>query len=338
LTRSPGAPSDRAAAHDAGGPRASSAFASWRHRFSLLLVAATLVLIFVGGLVTSTGSGLSVPDWPLSYGMVMPPMVGGVFYEHGHRMVASTVGFLTLVLAVWTARAERRTGVRRLAWAALAAVVAQGVLGGLTVIFLLPTPISVTHACLAQAFFCMTIALAYATSREWAEPAAAEDLHGLRAAAAAATAVVFMQLVLGAIMRHIGAGLAIPDFPRMYGRWVPPVEVLERAPIAVHLAHRAGALVVFALVLRLVWRAWRARERRLAGPANLALALVLVQFALGAATVLTGKAVLPTTGHVATGAAILGLCWLTTLRARRRLRASVASAAVTVPLGDPALL
>src|SRR5436305_2120230 len=106
-----------------------------RH-FTKFVAAATLFLIFAGAMVTSTGSGLSVPDWPLSYGMLMPPMVGGVFYEHSHRIVASLVGALTLALALWTARAEARPGVRRLAWAALAAVVAQGVLGGLTVIFL----------------------------------------------------------------------------------------------------------------------------------------------------------------------------------------------------------
>src|SRR5262245_42148223 len=139
---------------------------AWRHRFARLTVGATLMLVFAGGLVTSTGSGLSVPDWPLSYGMLMPPMVGGVRFEHSHRMVATSVGFLTLVLAIWTARREPRRGVRSLAWGALAAVVAQGVLGGLTVIFLLPTPISVSHACLAQTFFCIVIALAYATSRE----------------------------------------------------------------------------------------------------------------------------------------------------------------------------
>jgi hypothetical protein len=174
-----------------GGSPGVFPFAPWRHRLSLLLVASTLALIFVGGLVTSTGSGLSVPDWPLSYGMVMPPMVGGVFFEHGHRMVASGVGFLTLVLAVWTARAEGRASLRRLAWVALAAVIAQGVLGGLTVIYLLPTPISVTHACLAQAFFCITIALAYLTSREWlASTTAREDVAGVRGAAVAATAVV----------------------------------------------------------------------------------------------------------------------------------------------------
>jgi heme a synthase len=320
-----------------GGSPGVFPFAPWRHRLSVLLVASTLALIFVGGLVTSTGSGLSVPDWPLSYGMVMPPMVGGVFYEHGHRMVASGVGFLTLVLAVWTARVEVRANLRRLAWAALAAVIAQGVLGGLTVIFLLPTPISVTHACLAQAFFCITIALAYLTSREWlASTEARDDLAGVRSAAVAATAVVFGQLVLGAIMRHIGAGLAVPDFPRMNGRWIPTADLFEQAPVAVHLAHRAGALVVLAFVLRLALRASRDGDGRLARPAQLALGLVFVQIGLGALTVVTGKAVLPTTAHVATGAAILGLCWFTTLRTRRHLRVAAPAHAVAA-LGDPAV-
>jgi cytochrome c oxidase assembly protein subunit 15 len=302
------------------------------------LLGATLVLIFVGGLVTSTGSGLSVPDWPLSYGRLMPPMVGGIFYEHGHRMAASAVGFLTLVLAVWTARAEPRAGLRWLAWGALGAVIAQGVLGGLTVIFLLPTAVSVAHACLAQTFFCITIALAYASSREWiGAPPARDDARGVRAAGALATVVVFVQLLLGAVMRHIGAGLAVPDFPRMYGRWLPPLDVLQTAPVAVHLAHRAGALVVLLVVARLAWTAWRAGDARLVRPALLAAGLVLVQIGLGAATVLSGKAVLPTTAHVATGAAILGLCWFLTLRSRRLLRPAARAAAVSaVPLGDPA--
>ncbi|PYQ52478.1 MAG: hypothetical protein DMF78_11160, partial [Acidobacteria bacterium] len=248
----------------------------------MLLVGATLVLIFVGGLVTSTGSGLAVPDWPLSYGQLMPPMVGGIFYEHGHRMVASAVGFITLVLAVWTARVERRRGMRWLAWGALAAVVAQGILGGLTVKFLLPTPVSVAHACLAQTFFCLTIALAYAGSREWLESVpAGDDVRGVRSAATLATGVVFVQLLLGALMRHMmrnsGAELAVPDFPRMFGRWLPPLDAFESAPVAVHLAHRAGALVVLVVVARLSWRAGRAGDARLVRPALLAAALVVVQ-------------------------------------------------------------
>jgi cytochrome c oxidase assembly protein subunit 15 len=288
----------------------------WRHRSFVLLSLATLFLVFVGGLVTSTGSGLSVPDWPLSYGMVMPPMVGGIFYEHGHRMVAATVGFLTLVLAVWTHFAEERRRVRRLAWAALGLVVAQGVLGGLTVIFLLPTPVSVTHACIAQAFFCLTIALAYVTSREWTDSGARSDAAGVRSVAAVATAVVFVQLFLGALMRHTGAGLAIPDFPLALGRLVPP---LGDTGVAVHYAHRLGALAVVLAVLWLLARCRRSGDRALHANALLAVGLVVGQVALGAAAVLTEKAVVPTTAHVAGGAAVLGSCWLLLLRARRRL-------------------
>ena len=295
-----------------GAPR----FDPWRHRFAVTTVAATLVLIFVGGLVTSTGSGLSVPDWPLSYGMLMPPMVGGVFYEHGHRLVASLVGFLTLVLAVWTARAEARKGVRRLAWAALAAVVIQGGLGGLTVIYLLPTPVSVAHACLAQTFFCLVIALSYVTSREGRVAEPTPDVAGLREAAMTATAIVYVQLMIGAVMRHMGAGLAIPDFPLAFGGLFPPV---ASTPVLVHSAHRLGALVVVAAVTRLFLRARRAGDPRFARLAAALLGLVLVQVGLGAATVLTLKSVTPTTLHVATGAAILGGCWLAALRAFRLL-------------------
>jgi cytochrome c oxidase assembly protein subunit 15 len=285
-----------------------------RHRLAVVLSLSTLALIFVGGLVTSTGSGLSVPDWPLSYGMVMPPMVGGIFYEHGHRMVAATVGFLTLVLAIWTQWREPRRGLRRLAWTALVFVIAQGTLGGLTVLFLLPTPVSVAHACLAQCFFCVTIALAYGTSAEWARSDRVPDRAGVRLAALAATAVVFVQLVLGATMRHRGAGLAIPDFPLAFGRLLPPFDVPD---VALHFAHRVGALAVLAAVVVLATRAHRSGVGRLGRPAAFAVLLVLVQIALGAAAVLTGRSVLPTTTHVAVGAAVLGTCWLTTLRAWR---------------------
>jgi cytochrome c oxidase assembly protein subunit 15 len=308
------------------------AFHPWRHRFAVVTAASTLALVYVGALVTTTGSGLAVPDWPLSYGMLMPPMVGGVFYEHGHRMAASAVGLLTLVLAIWTARAESRRGVRILAWVALAAVVAQGLLGGLTVLFLLPTPVSVAHACLAQTFLCLTVALAYATSREWVSASPADDTAGLRGAAALATAVVFGQLLLGAVMRHIGAGLAIPDFPLSMGRLVPP---METAAVAVHFAHRLGAIAVLGAVGWLVARARRSGDARSARLCALAVALVTVQVALGALAVLSEKAIVPTTSHVALGAAILALTFLIALRARRIFRpraaivADLASAAAT---------
>jgi heme a synthase len=304
-----------------------SLFDPWRHRFALLTAVSTLLLIFVGGLVTSTESGLSVPDWPLSYGMVMPPMVGGVFYEHGHRMAASFVGFLTLVLAVWTWRREARAGVRRLGWLALLAVIVQGLLGGLTVIYLLPTAISVTHACLAQTFFLLTIAMAYGTSREWLTAAPlAEDRAGMRSATFFATGVVYVQLLLGALMRHLDAGLAIPDFPLAFGRLVPP---LGDPHVAVHFAHRVGAVFVLVAVVRLYLAARRNGDVLYGRPARILLVLITAQIALGASVIWTGRAVYWTTAHVATGAAVLGTCFFVALRAHRHLRA--ADAEVGVP-------
>jgi heme a synthase len=309
-------------------------FPKARHYWAAVTLACTLFLIFWGGLVTSTGSALSVPDWPLSYGMVNPPLVGGIFYEHLHRVIASFVGLLTLILAVWTARTEPRTGVRRLAWTALATVCVQGILGGITVKFFTPLPVSAAHACLAQTFLCLLVALTYATSREWtAAEAPREDAAGLRPAAIAVTGAVFLQLVLGAIMRHIDRGqaaLAIPDFPLALGRVIPP---LNQPDVALHFAHRVWAMVVVALIVRLAYRAFRPGLPRFRRPAALLLALVLVQASLGAATVLTAKAVYPTCAHVATGASVLAFSVFLTLRSFRLLRPSNAA----MPAGNEAL-
>jgi len=287
-----------------------------RFRFTVLTTTCTLVLIFAGGLVTSTESGLSVPDWPLSYGMLMPPMVGGVFYEHGHRMIASAVGFLTLVLALWTARVESRSYVRRWTWLGLGTVIAQGVLGGLTVLYFLPTGVSVAHACLAQTFFCILIGLAYMTSQEWVD-GGLSPTHSLRRPALAATLAVYVQLLIGALMRHLDAGLAIPDFPLAFGGLLPPFDSLG---VVVHFAHRLGALLVLVLIARLFFAAQGAPAPPGRSLSQLILALAFVQVGLGATTIWTQKAVVPTTFHVATGAAILGLCWLLTLRTWRLSR------------------
>ena len=303
------------------------------HRFAVLTASATLVLIFIGGLVTSTGSGLAVPDWPLSYGQLMPPMVGGVFYEHGHRMAAATVGLMTTVLAVWIFLREKRRFIGWLAATALAAVIAQGMLGGLTVLLLLPPAVSVLHACLAQAFFCLTVALAVVTGPEWADDAAPHAPGNLRGIAAAATGAIYVQLILGAVMRHTGAGLAIPDFPLALGRIVPP---LADPKVAIHFAHRLWALAVAGIVAAAVARALKSpgAGARLRVPAILMAVLAAVQIALGALTVLTAKAVVPTTSHVATGAALLGVSLWLTLRSWRpgaRAARGGAGAARTAP-------
>jgi cytochrome c oxidase assembly protein subunit 15 len=282
------------------------------HAFAVIVAAATLLLVFAGGLVTSTESGLSVPDWPTTYGQNMftfpvSKWVGGIRYEHVHRLIASGVGLLTVVLALWLGRREPRRWVRRLGYLALGAVVAQGVLGGLTVLLLLPTAVSVAHACLAQTFFCIVVTIAVVTSPRWA-PSAATVREALGAsplgrAAAATAAAVFLQLLVGAVMRHTKAGLAIPDFPLALGRVVPP---LTSFPVAIHFLHRVGALVVATLVgvcTVLSMRSPRAGLRR----AGVAMALlVVVQIGLGAATVLTRKSVAITTAHVAAGALLLG--------------------------------
>lgn len=295
----------------------------WLHRFAVLTALCTWVLIWVGGLVTSTDSGLAVPDWPLSYGMLMPPMVGGIFYEHGHRMVATFVGFLTTVLALWLWRREPRLWLKRLGAAALVMVIAQGVLGGITVIYLLPTAVSVSHATLAQTFFCVTVLIALATSTEWkrAAPRPVPRHASLGRLALGATCAVYLQLVLGAVVRHTGSGLAIRDFPLALGRIVPP---LGDPAVTLHFAHRVGAVIVAGivgwLVLRMVRWYWHVPcFRRMALSLSV---LVLAQILLGGALVWTARAVLPTTAHVATGALLLAVCWLVTLRAFLHLGAS----------------
>ncbi len=284
------------------------------HRFAVVTAGATLVLLFLGGLVTSTGSGLAVPDWPLSFGQVFPPMVGGVLFEHGHRLAAALVGCLTVVLSLWTVIGERRPAVRAIGLLALLAVVLQGVLGGVTVLYKLPLAVSVIHACLAQAFFCLTLALAAVTAPGWGMVRARTAPPLVPALAALATAVVCVQLVLGALMRHMGAGLAIPDFPLAFGRVVPP---LVTSHIAVHFAHRVGALVVALSVGAAALGALRVRDRWLARPARLAVALVVLQITLGALTIWSQRAVLPATLHLVVGASLLGTCFVLALRASR---------------------
>ena len=183
----------------------------WLHRYAVGLACATLFLIFAGGMVTSTGSSLSVPDWPLSYGQLMPPMVGGIFYEHGHRMIASGVGFLTILLVVFFSMKEQRKWMKKLAWLALGLVILQGLLGGLTVLLLLPPPISIFHACLAQTFFTLIVAITLWTSKLWFQPREERNepphLFPLHKISAALFGVAFVQLILGAVLRHTGHGL-----------------------------------------------------------------------------------------------------------------------------------
>ncbi len=291
----------------------------WVHRFAVLTACATLGLIFVGGLVTSTGSGLAVPDWPLSFGQVFPPMVGGVLYEHGHRLVAAFVGVLTVTLAVLLSNWEPRAWVRWLGWSALAAVLIQGSLGGLTVLLRLPTSVSVAHACLAQVFLCLTVALAVCTSPHWLasrQVGVETAVPSLRVLTRVTVGLIFVQLILGALMRHTGAGLAIPDFPLAHGRLIPPFELQG---VLIHFLHRVGALVVAVMISWTTARVLNVfrSESQLRRPALALFALLMLQLTLGALTIWTQRAITPMTAHVAVGAAVLATSVILALRATK---------------------
>jgi cytochrome c oxidase assembly protein subunit 15 len=270
-------------------------------------------------MVTSTDSGLAVPDWPNTYGHFMfsfplEGMVGGVFYEHGHRLIASVVGMLTIVLAVWTWRVDSRRWVRWMGAVALGAVILQGLLGGLTVLFLLPAAISIGHAALAQLFFCTTVILALVTSRGWLAPSGPLPYDPtLRRLATWTSGLIFLQILLGATMRHREAGMAIPDFPLAFGRIVPPFWSID---VAVHFAHRIGALVVSAMIAAtfVYVRRCCASHSALRRPVALMALLVLVQVTLGAFVILTGLQPVVNTAHLVNGALLLATSIVLTLR------------------------
>lgn len=383
------------------------------HRLAQLIVAATVLLIFMGGLVTSHGAGMSVPDWPNSFGynmFLLPPsawlsrQAGGVFYEHSHRLMATVVGLLSIALTaqawgwashrgarVWIGRCcvimlalfavavvvdrsvfaresgvarmahhgaaafggmavvlgifyfarapEPRRWVRWLAAATLAAVIFQGLLGGLRVV-LVNLNLAVVHACFAQAFLCLGVLMTIVTSRWHLNAGAANaDRRAARSVyrvAMLAAALVYVQLVVGALMRHYDAGLAVPDFPLSYGKIVPPVsaEALSRinwertvtlglrpvslGQIWLHTAHRAGALVVTVVLIGLIARVWVLR-RRLPGLATLATLTAVglaSQVTLGICTVLYRKPADVASTHVAVGAMVLALTFALAARAR----------------------
>ncbi len=281
----------------------------WLHRYAMLLVVSTLFLVMAGASVTSNDAGLSVPDWPLSYGKVMPPMTGGIFYEHGHRMVATTVGLLTIILVVWLWRSDERRWMKRLGLAALAGVVVQGVLGGLTVIFLLPRPVSIAHACLAQLFFSTTVAIALFTSPGWrreVRPVEDSGTPSLRSLAVAVPVVILCQLALGAAYRHKLIGL------------VP---------------HVVGALVVAGIVLMTAMfvftqfgshRALRKSAHALAGVTVVQVFLGIAAYMSRISYVETARPepvmVLFTVLHVAVGAMTLGSGVLFAIQVLRHVR------------------
>ena len=288
------------------------------HRFALLVAVATFFLIIAGANVTSHDAGLAVPDWPLSFGKFFPQMVGNVFWEHGHRMIAATVGLLTIVLAIYLQLREPRRWVKRLGWIALGLVIVQGLLGGLTVKLLLPLSVSAAHATLAQLFFLTTVSIAVFTSRSWtnAEPKIFDANNGVspRTLCVASLTLILVQLVLGATLRHSAT-------------WD------QLLPTGLIVAHITGAIVVtLALGITAMAIVLRHRDDKfLTRPAIIALGLLFVQLMLGIAAYVTrarspfgpqplNPMIAVTVAHVACGALVFAATILLTLRVFRVLR------------------
>lgn len=294
------------------------------HRFAIVLSSCIFVLIVAGALVTSEDAGLSVPDWPTSFGSIykIPPMVGGVKFEHTHRMIAEGVGLLTILFCIAVFLKDQRRWLRNLSLAAIGTVVAQGVLGGITVLYFLPWYISSAHAMLAQTFFSLAVLMAVYTGTHWIEPApqklADEGIPITRILTVLSICAIYLQLFFGAGFRHSGISI---------------------------LPHLVNAVLTSGI---LAWTAVRVLSRygqitELRRPAATILALLLIQLGFGFAAYLTrvvwGKnAVQPlpsmvstTVVHVAIGALLLATSFVLEEQVRRYL----AKAPVAVP--EPAV-
>ena len=290
----------------------SKSFHRGLHRFAVVLSCCIFVLIVAGALVTSEDAGLSVPDWPTSFGSIykIPPMVGGVKFEHTHRMIAEGVGLLTILFCISAFSAERRNWVRNLSLAAIATVIAQGILGGLTVRMFLPWYISSAHAALGQTFFSIAVLLAVYTGRDWIESAperfADDGSPSTRTLAVLTIGAIYLQLFLGAAFRHSGMSI---------------------------LPHLVNAVLTSGII---AWTAIRVLSRHgqihtLRRPAATMIALLLIQLGVGFAAYLTRvvwgrNAVQPlpsmvstTVAHVAIGALLLATSFVLEEQVRRQL-------------------
>jgi cytochrome c oxidase assembly protein subunit 15 len=289
------------------------------NRFAILVACATFFLIIAGALVTSNDAGLATPDWPLSNGQFLPKMVGNLFWEHGHRMVATTVGLLTIALAIYIRLKEKRQWVWKLGLFALIGVCAQGLLGAITVKYMLPLGVSTAHATLAQLFFCTTVSLAVFTSRSWMEARPLHEESGvlpLRYLCAAALVTIFLQLILGATLRHSAT-------------WD------QHLPTQLILAHIGGALAVTVTLGSTALTVLKRHkdEPFLTRPAVIALSLLVLQLFLGVAAYVTrlgspndpqplNPMVGITVAHVACGALVFVTTIVLTLRTYRVLPAT----------------
>jgi cytochrome c oxidase assembly protein subunit 15 len=304
----------------------------WLNRFAWLTCVATLLLICSGGMVTSKNVGLAVPDWPTTFGYNMflfpaSKWVGGILFEHTHRLMGSLVGFLTIILAIWLWLSEDRRWVRNLGVIALGGVISQGILGGLRVT-MMKDEIGIFHACIAQAFLGLLVVIALVTTNSWrmlanqrVDPAKLVSIQNL---AVAITIAIYVQLALGATMRHQHRDLAILDFPTANGAWIPDTSATALAKINawrdarglsdvdafqiwLQMTHRFVALLIAIGVIAFCSRVWR-DARQVPALKKLSIwwvVFLLVQLTLGAWTIWSNKAADIATAHVAVGAIML---------------------------------
>ncbi len=312
------------------------------NRFSILTAIFAVLLIGVGASVTSTGSGDAVPDWPLSYGTLFPRMAGGVLYEHGHRLVAGTVAILIMILMIWLLRSKQPRYMKTFGVVAFVSVLLQALLGGLRVLVVsnqkiqdtvvgafslghiepFRIAIAITHATLAEIVLCMVFLIALFTSKSWESFKVKEITVGAKIAKLYTLTFIFafIQILLGALVRHTQSGNIIPDFPLSFGKIIPPFGNLPYDPnapfpisyaelqfkVAIHFAHRVWAFVVAGVGIYASILTIKRNIELLKGFAKLWIVLILLQILLGSFVIWTKLSALVTILHVAVGATILG--------------------------------
>jgi cytochrome c oxidase assembly protein subunit 15 len=307
-------------------------YSKWLNRFAWLTCLATLLLICSGGMVTSKNVGLAVPDWPTTFGynMFLFPIskwVGGILFEHTHRLMGSLVGFLTSLLAVWLWVCEDRRWVRNLGAIAVVGVILQGILGGLRVT-MMKDQIGIFHACVAQAFLGLLVFIALVTTQFWrsltSRPINSQRFLRTKTLAMAITVAIYVQLALGATMRHQHRDLAILDFPTANGAWIPDTSAAALAEINawrdaralsevtafqiwLQVVHRFLASIIAIAIITFCVRVWSVAHLPAALKQLSILwgALVVCQIALGAWVIWSNKAADVATAHVALGAVML---------------------------------
>ena len=316
------------------------------NRFAIILTVCIIFLITAGSFVTSTGSGLAVPDWPNTYGenmFLFPPSkwIGGIFYEHFHRLIATTIGFLTIILTFLLKKYEPQNFVKKLGYIALGLVILQGTLGGLTVLFLLPPAISISHATIAQSFLCVVLSIAFFTSKFWKDERLNFNFkngNNIYRFTVISFFAVYLQLIFGATMRHLHAGLVVIDWPFYFGNLFPSLDeeslknynqiLIQNSPllfsdglitpfqITIHFLHRTWAFVVVGLILTTSYKIFKNKNlnQTIKKTVITLIYILFLQFVLGILTIFSMKNFIIASIHVTVGAITLALTFLLLLQ------------------------